>query len=234
MALAAEHKKLRELGCHILPAPTKKQVMTSLVSKQPSILYVLCHGEKNGTFHQSTARNGKEIHVSPMEYIPWCCQARCTIVLANCFAASIVTEGCRVDSTSSLDMRFNYDCKGGMNRAPVKVAPEQQCVIWAAAGPNQTASGIGFLNYLLGEQVCANRLNDGVIHEIRITYPADMGANDKPLASSRIVHQGEAVLNLYNTSRQNELEEEISALQLEEDIKSRHINTVLESVGLNF
>ncbi len=192
--------------------------MTSLVSKQPSILYVLCHGEKNGKFHQYTAKNGKEILVSPMEYIPLCCQARCTIVLANCFAASIVTEACRVDSISSLDMRFNYVCRGGMNRAPVNVAPARQCVIWAGAGPNQTASGIGFLNYLLGEQVCANRLNDGVIHEILITYTADMDAKDKPFASARIVHQGEAVQNLYNTScqSQNELVEGMCALQLEE------------------
>jgi hypothetical protein len=179
--------KLRSLGCFILERPTVEMVRNALLTKAPTILYVLCHGCEDGTFHQADDKQTKKpVYVSSMEYIPFCCKANITVVLANCYAASLVTSSCETDSNSGLDMRSNE------TKSSSRV-PTQKCVVWCAAGPKQTAAGIGFLDYLLGEKNCSNTLRDGVIHEIVIAYPADMKLDAKPLASCRIVHKGEVL-----------------------------------------
>lgn len=195
-AFGAELKILQQLRCTILDQPTIEEVQQQLFLNSAtlagrglgparwSIVYVLCHGGEDGTFEQ---REG--VLASATDYFELCAVDGVTVVLANCYSASVFTTRERFE-TSQTGSEFKKTKpnahlypKSAPKAAP-KAAPTAKegfkTVVWCAASENQVAVGAGLLNYLRGETENQNDYEVGQLFEVVITYPYQGAAKSKP------------------------------------------------------
>jgi hypothetical protein len=161
-AFQAEFKALEAAGCKILNCPNEQAVLTFIVMKKGSIktLYIACHGAQDGKFAQCFDTDGKsKIMVSPMTYIVQCAQYGITVCLATCYSARAITTLCAQYAGMDFSSNKNEDT-------------ESTCRVWCCAGPNQTARGMHFYNFLSGKDYI-NLDDSGTFYDITVELKMD-------------------------------------------------------------